>query len=344
MSTIVTFRSRRHQTNVASPARQKQWRLTAQHDSPPQPDTRIKAPSAQQAAAITTIDSHSPARRCTYPQQASLSLPLEQEQHQQQQTTHQGPPISTRARHQGASPMLLQPQKVTSPEHLRKLRKQADPSESGGPASGQQVSARAISVHAFDAMGDDFTIKLVHQQAEAVRLSAQAVLRSLDWADSQLTCSPPHAAVSPSAGMHSSGSNGQSKAGQVGTAAGETGCEQARGEHPLHTHTASCRQGPHVDLVSGLGTLHGQLQLKPDAALGPRLTAAAAGALHGLSQQQSATSEDGSRRVTSCAAMKEDGRGGSGRENSGVADSEATWSEGGDLHSSSPSLAPPEQV
>lgn len=345
MSTTVTYtcRQRRHKTKVASPAQQKQWCWTAQHDSLPQPDTTIKVPSAQQAAAINTSDNCSPGRHCTNPQQASQSLPLNQ--HQQQQTAHQALFESIHARHHGASPMLRQSQKVTSPEHLRKSRKRAEPSESGGPASGRRVSARKITLHTFsaqDAMDDDYVKKSAHQQAEALISSARAVLRSLDWADSQLTCSAQHAAVPPTVGMHSPASNGQSTAGQVGTAAGATGCS-ASAEHILHTHTASCRQDPHVDPVSGLGTLHGQVQLKQDAGWGPRLAAAAAaGALYGQSQQQCATCEDGPGGVTCCAAQQE-GVGG-GRESSGVADSEATWSEGGDLLSSSLCLATPQQV
>ena len=334
-----TCRQRRHKTKAARPAQQKQWCLTAQHDSLPQPDTTTTVPSAQQAAPINTLNYRSTGRHCTDPQQASL-LPF-LEQHQQQQTTQQGRFKSTRARHQGASPLLLQPQKVTSPEHLRKLRKQAEPSVR--PASGRRVSGREVTLHtssARDAMDDDCIVGLAHQQAEALRSSARAVLRSLDWADSQLTCSALHAAVSPIAGTPSSASNGQSTAGQVGTAAGEAGCS-APAEHLLHTHTASCRQGPNGDPVSVVGNMHGQLQ--QDAGWDPRLAAAAAaGALYGQSQQQCATCKDGLQGVASCAAQQEDGRG--GRESSGVADSEATWSEGPDLHSSSPCLAPPQQV
>ena len=218
MSTILTYtcRQRRRKTKAARPAQQKQWCLTAQHDSLPQPDTTTRVPSARQAAAMNTLNNRRPGRHCTNPQQASLSLPLNQQQQQQQQTAHQALLESIHARHQGASPMLLQPQKVISQEHLRKSRKRAEPSESGGPASNRRVSGRKVTLHtssAQDAMDDDYILGLVHQQAEALRSSARAVLRSLDWADSQLTCSALHAAASPSAGTPSSASNRHSTAG-----------------------------------------------------------------------------------------------------------------------------------
>lgn len=99
-----------------------------------------------------------------------------------------------------------------------------------------------------------------------------------------------------------------------------------------------------MDLISGLTSSPGQVQLDQDGSWGSRL-AAAAGALCGPSDEQCAAFDGGSWAVRSPAAQQKDA--GVGKESSGVADSEATWSEGGegvDLHGSTPALLPPKQV
>lgn len=345
MTTLSTYTCRPtwRQTRLASPGQQRQSPLILQHDRLPEPETITQPAAAQQEALIiTSADSHLPNSHNTVPQTASLTLPLEQQQ-QQQQFAHQGLSKSIHARCQRAPQTLLQPKKASLTQHLNRSRKRVRP-ESSSSACGRRVLAREYSVHtpsAPDAKDGDCIIQSAHQQAQALRSSARAVLGSLDWADSQLSCSTLHAAAS--AGMHSSASDGQSKAGRVGTSGGVTGC-CAPAHHPGHTQTASYRQRRGMHLTSGLTSSPGQVQLGQDGAWGSRL-AAAAGALCGQSDEQCAAFDGGLWAVRSPAAQQE--HAGVGMESSGVADSEATWSEGGegvDLHGSNPSLLPPKQV
>lgn len=146
------------------------------------------------AAHSNRLNSHCPSAR-----QASLPLPVEQEQQQhqqQQQSTRQGVSKNVRVSHQHAVKALLHPQNVTLPPHLTQLRKRARPCESSSVGSPRKVSAGAHSQHTVPssaAMDDDYTLDSPHQQAHALRSSAQAVLHGLDWVDSQLSCSTGHA-------------------------------------------------------------------------------------------------------------------------------------------------------
>ena len=317
--------------------------LIPQHDNLPEATFEVLSP--QQAAAIKPADRHTPNSHSAGPQPESLSLPLEQQQHHQQQSRHHTFSKSIHARRSKAPQTQFRPNKASLPQHFRLPRKRARP-ESSSSASARLVSARQHILHtasAADAMNADCVVQSAHQQAEALRSSARAVLGSLDWADLQLSCSTQHAAASASAlaGMHSSGSHGRSKAGQVAMADGETGC-WAFGAHPLHTQTASCKPRRNTNLSSGLTACPGQLQLEQNGGWGSRL-AAAAGPLCDQSDQQCAAFDDQSWAVKSPAAQQQEVARGD-RESSRVADSEATWSEGDDLHGSNPCLLPAQQV
>lgn len=321
------------QTRLASPARQRQSPLIPQYDRLPGPETTNKLASAQQTASITPADSCIPNSHYTGSHPASLSLPLLQQQRQQQQSTHQGLSRSVCVRQQRTPRALLQTQKVCMPQHLRpqhlrRSRKRARP-KSSSSASGTNVLARQ---HIFrTASAPDAIMQSAHQQAEALRSSAQAVLGSLNWADLQLSCSTVHAAAaaSASAGVHSSGGDEQMKAGGGGAADWGTGC-CAPAHRPLHTQPASCRQRH----ISGLTTSPSQVQLEQDGGWGSK-PPAAVGALCGQSEEQCAAINGGWWAVRPGAEQEVAG---GGRESSGMADSEATWSEGGDLHGNTPCL------
>ena len=195
------------------------------------------------------------------------------------------------------------------------------------------------------AMDDDYTGQSAQQQAEALRATAQTVLRGLDWADSQLTCSTLQTAAS-SAGMTTTSCKAHSIAAQQGPAdaRGQSCCAPVT--HPLHIqaalHPASLKQGQHVggvlDSTQSL-QLVSQEQLEPGCAVGSRVTATR-GLHSGSEQQYCATSGDRWRGAQHAAGPQE------GqvrcRASSWVAESERA--EGDDIHHRSFPGVPHNQV
>ncbi|KAL3144638.1 hypothetical protein ABBQ38_001997 [Trebouxia sp. C0009 RCD-2024] len=187
-------------------------------------------------------------------------------------------------------------------------------------------------------MDDDYTVKSHQQQAEALKATAQTVLRGLDWADSQLTCSVLQAAAG-SAGTHTVSCKAQCTAGKPGPAdAGGQGCCAPAG-HPLYVQaarqTACLRQGQHVGKVLALTQpLQSASQQQLESGDASSIGVTAAGALHSGSEQHGTTGGDRSHCAQHAASHRE-GLVGGARGSSGVLESESAE---GDGHGSAPYL------
>ena len=168
---------------------------------------------------------------------------------------------------------------------LASKRRKINPSQT---LTVQQQTLRTRSV--AQAMDDDYTGQSAQQQVEALRATAQTVLRGLDWADSQLTCFTLQAAAS-TAGMTTTSCKAHSIAAQQGPAVarGQSCCAPVK--HPLHIqaalHPASLKQGQHVggvlDSTQSL-QLASQERSQPGGAVGSRVTETRG--LHSGSEQQ----------------------------------------------------------
>lgn len=217
-------------------------------------------------------------------------------------------------------------------------------------ATPRQLATAQHSLHTrSDAVARDvdYSAESSQHQAEALRASAQAVLRGLDWADSQLSCSKLRAAASALAGMHSRDGKAQHIAGQLKAAGGGAQGWCAPAGQPLHIPIpppTACGQHVGGDLDSDQPVqLAGKPQLQRGDALGLRLTAA--GGLPGWFKQHCATGDDRGQGAQH-AAVQQEGQLKDGRASSGFAESKKSWretAEGNCLHGSTP-CSPDEQV
>ena len=198
-----------HQTTLASPAQQQQPRLV-QHQASPQARYLVLA-TPQPALPATAADSNRHVTVCSTAQQARYSAPAGKHQRQSRKMS-QGLSKTVKAKVQLVLNKVLLPRSTSSPQCTGQS---TEPATASGPASvsrGRYPPAghqRLKSHPASDAVQDASAAEPVSQQAQAITASAHAVLRGLDWADSQLSCSTSLLAVSNLAHMCSMGSSDQ---------------------------------------------------------------------------------------------------------------------------------------
>ena len=137
---------------------------------------------------------------------------------------------------------------------LASKRRKINPSQT---LTVQQQTLRTRSV--AQAMDDDYTGQSAQQQVEALRATAQTVLRGLDWADSQLTCFTLQAAAS-TAGMTTTSCKAHSIAAQQGPAVARGLCTcQTPPAHPscptpcIPETGATCGWGVGLHPISAVG-------------------------------------------------------------------------------------------
>ena len=196
-----------HQMALASPPQQQRPRLV-QHPANPQAHYLVLA-SPHHAELATVADSNRSATAAPSAQQARCSAPAGKQQSQSQKVS-QGLSKSVNAKVQRVLNKALLLRQTTLSQRPRQA---TQPAKAPGPASlcrGRHSAVgrqRLQTQAASDAVQDASASESVSQQVQAIRSSAHAVLRGLDWADSQLSCSTNLSAVSNSALMCSTGSS-----------------------------------------------------------------------------------------------------------------------------------------
>ena len=146
---------------------------------------------------------------CSSPQLTSLPLAANKQQHAQH-TPEAGLSQSVKAKVQRVLKKVLQPKAATTAQHVRHLRHSADKcGQSRLSGYGQAAEDEYKRQAAVPEAHQDPCFLWRQQQAEALKASSRAVLRGLDWADTQLSCSTTLPAAPQSAPSGSTGSISQ---------------------------------------------------------------------------------------------------------------------------------------